>query len=243
MAETRHSRTALLFTESPSLMRVATADLVSAGFEIRIVGRDSEAISVLEESVIDIAIIGTTGKAHSVFENYRTVRRSLGVGSNKSVPVILLVDPEDRERAIGILETGPDDFLILPLNPGILASRIDLIFSTDDPLSELGRIRYAGLTIDMRRHTVFCCGNEVRLSPIQFSILVLLFLESGRVISRREILNTIHDNTHRVNERSVDGHIRKLRDSLGTCGDLIQTIRSIGYRIRPTHISATDEES
>ena len=146
-------------------------------------------------------------------------------------PVILLINPEDRTEAITTLETGPDDFLLLPLNPGVLASRIALTVSAGGTEAEIGRIRYADLTIDLRRHIVFCGERETPLPAKQFAILVLLTTNPGRVFSRQEILDGIHDENRHVSKRSVDARIRGLRRNLGACGGLVRTVRGIGYRV------------
>jgi two-component system OmpR family response regulator len=232
MVRSDPSHRALLVATPSYLVRLAGRDLRKAGLAVAVALHGTDALAAISTSEPDAVIIGPTDEINSVFDNYRAIRRVLRIRHAVTVPILILIEPDERDAAISTLETGHDDFLVLPFSPGVLASRIRLSLEADRTDARPARIRYASITIDVRRHSIYCGGREVALSPTEFAVLVLLTTDPGRVYSRKEILHSLQREDRQVSERAGDAQIRGLRHALGDCGELVQTVRSVGYRMR-----------
>jgi two-component system phosphate regulon response regulator PhoB len=151
----------------------------------------------------------------------------------QSIPILMLTaKAEEVDRIIGF-ELGADDYVTKPFSPRELVLRVKAILQRlEVPKGEMKMIQIGDLMIDIDRHDVSVQRKRVPLTSTEFKLLVELASKRGRVQTREQLLNRVWGYTYEGYARTVDTHIRRLREKLGIAGDWIETIRGVGYRFR-----------
>jgi two-component system phosphate regulon response regulator PhoB len=175
--------------------------------------------------ILDLMLPGMDGK---------DICRSLKSNpSTQSIPILMLTaKSEEVDRVIGF-ELGADDYVTKPFSPRELILRVKAILRRKEAGQESEKIiRVGDLLIDIDRHHVSVKKNTIRLTSTEFKLLVELVSRRGRVQTREHLLDKVWGYTYEGYARTVDTHIRRLREKLGHSGDDIETIRGIGYRFK-----------
>ena len=153
--------------------------------------------------------------------------------ATRSIPVLMLTaKAEEIDRIVG-LEFGADDYVTKPFSPRELVLRVNAILrrgktdGADDKKLSIGPI-----TLDPARHQVDVAGRPVRLTSVEFKLLSMLMRRQGRVQERDRLLNEVWGYESVIDTRTVDTHVRRLRQKLGKAANAIETVRGFGYRIR-----------
>jgi len=151
----------------------------------------------------------------------------------RSTPILMLTaKSEEVDRVIGF-ELGADDYVTKPFSPRELVLRVKAILRRKEAPGEGEKIIQAGdLLIDMDRHQVSIKKKLISLTSTEFKLLVELITNRGRVQTRERLLDKVWGYTYEGYARTVDTHIRRLREKLGPLGNLIETIRGVGYRFQ-----------
>lgn len=148
-----------------------------------------------------------------------------------ATPVIVLTARGDEADRVAGLELGADDYVTKPFSPKELSARVTaLLRRTSRPVSG-SVLRYGGITIDSDRHAVTSNGEDVRLTAKEFLLLQYLLQHRGRVLSRDLLLTDVWGYQYTGGTRTVDVHIRRLREKLPELGDAIETIKQFGYKL------------
>ena len=175
--------------------------------------------------ILDLMLPGMDGK---------DICRSLKSNSlTQSIPILMLTaKAEEVDRVIG-LELGADDYVTKPFSPRELVLRVKAILRRKEVSQEGEKIIQIGeLSIDVDRHHVSIKKSPLRLTSTEFKLLLELASRRGRVQTREHLLDKVWGYTYEGYARTVDTHIRRLREKLGPSGDFIETIRGVGYRFR-----------
>jgi two-component system phosphate regulon response regulator PhoB len=175
--------------------------------------------------ILDLMLPGMDGK---------DICRSLKSNSlTQSIPILMLTaKAEEVDRVIG-LELGADDYVTKPFSPRELVLRVKAILRRKEVSQEGEKIIQIGeLSIDVDRHHVSIKKSPIRLTSTEFKLLLELASRRGRVQTREHLLDKVWGYTYEGYARTVDTHIRRLREKLGPSGDFIETIRGVGYRFR-----------
>jgi two-component system phosphate regulon response regulator PhoB len=175
--------------------------------------------------ILDLMLPGIDGK---------DICRALKTNSaTKSIPILMLTaKTEEVDRVVGF-ELGADDYVTKPFSPKELVLRVKAILRrVSHPLDEKQSIKIGDLLIDIDRYHVSFKKGSIKLTSTEFKLLVELALNKGRVLSRDHLLDKVWGYTYEGYSRTIDTHIRRLREKLGSAGDYIETIRGIGYRLR-----------
>ena len=187
-------------------------------------------LSLLEVGSPDVALIAWRALKQPA-ESLRWLKQN---GTGKDMRVIVLSDQPDYGAAIRSLEYGADDCVGLPLKGDELLVRINACLGRPQAHSAEERLTAGPITLDRRLHRVSVCGETLDLAPTEFRLLAFLLENQGRVFSRDELLRRAWSSHVRAGHRTVDVHVRRLRQQLERfeCEDMIQTVRGFGYRLR-----------
>jgi two-component system, OmpR family, alkaline phosphatase synthesis response regulator PhoP len=151
--------------------------------------------------------------------------------STRDIPVVMLTAKgAEYDKVLG-LDGGADDYVTKPFGVMELLSRVRAVLRRTAPTIEKQQITIGKLSLSREQHHVSAAGQEVFLTNKEFELLGYLMENQGIVISRDKLLEKLWGYEHGVETRTVDVHIRGLRQKLGGCGELIETVRGVGYRI------------
>jgi two-component system alkaline phosphatase synthesis response regulator PhoP len=148
------------------------------------------------------------------------------------IPIIMLTARGEEGDRIAGLELGADDYVTKPFSPGELTARVAaLLRRTQRAAAPAATLRYGPLVIDVERHTIRVNGEDVRLTAKEFLLLQYLVEHRGRVLSRDLLLTDVWGYQYTGGTRTVDVHIRRLREKLPTLAESIVTVKQFGYRL------------
>lgn len=151
------------------------------------------------------------------------------------IPVVFLTARAEAEDRVKGLETGADDYICKPFDMREVLLRVQSLFKRSAQTEKAENILRVGeIEIDADKYKVVAAGNTIDLTATEFRLLKLLVARKGRVQSRENLLVNVWNYESDIETRTVDTHIRRLREKLGKCGDVIETVRGVGYRIVDT---------
>jgi len=215
--------------DEPDIVDLVRLQLEAAGFKVQGFTSPPAFFRFLERTVPDLVILDLMLPETDGLEITKWLRRQDRLAA---VPVLILTArAEESDRVLG-LELGADDYVTKPFSSKELTARVKAHLrrrETPEPgrAIEIGRL----LVIDSVRHAASVQGKPIDLTATEFKILVLLAGKSGRVFSRDQILDVIWGHDKIVLDRTVDVHIKNLRDKLGPAAALIKNIRGVGYKL------------
>jgi len=223
--------TVLVIEDESDLLETIEYNLQNEGFRTRTAlnGEDGIRSALMDPApdliLLDIMLPDVTG--------IEVCRRLKQTDKTKRVPIIMVTARgEEIDKVVGF-ESGADDYVVKPFSVRELMLRIKAVLkrssspSDDTELSEFGVLR-----IDHPAHMLKVEDEEVPLTALEFKLLVTLLNRKGRVQSRDMLLNDVWGIESEVTTRTVDTHIKRLRQKIGSAGDYIETIRGVGYRFR-----------
>ena len=152
----------------------------------------------------------------------------------KHIPIIMVTALGEEEDIVTGLELGADDYVTKPFRPKVLTARVRSVLrrKRETPTTEFEPIRIGALTVEPGKHEAYLDDEPLHLSQTEFRILHFLTRRPGWVFTRYQIVDGVHDGDRDVTDRSIDVQIFGLRKKLGEHGDLIETVRGVGYRFR-----------
>lgn len=202
--------------------------LGTTGFEAKGIRDGKELKKALKEELpelilLDIMLPGEDG--YSILENLKKNQET------KDIPVIMVTAKEAEYDKVRGLDSGADDYITKPFGMMEFIARVKAVLRRVSKQSGKKEYTYKGLTIHIERHQVFDGERQVELTLKEFELLRYLMENQGIVLSRDQILEKIWGYEFSGETRTVDVHIRTLRQKLGESGFLIETVRGVGYRI------------
>jgi two-component system phosphate regulon response regulator PhoB len=152
--------------------------------------------------------------------------------ATRHIPILMLTArAEEIDRVVG-LECGADDYVTKPFSPREIVLRIKAILRRGATEEADDRLSAGPITIDPARHEVLVNGKRVELTSLEFKLLRTLMQRRGRVQERDRLLNEVWGYESVIDTRTVDTHVRRLREKLGRAGEVVETVRGFGYRVR-----------
>ena len=173
--------------------------------------------------VLDIMLPGEDGIS--------ILRKLRAAADTKDIPVIMATAKDSEYDTVVGLDSGADDYLAKPFGMMEMVSRIRAVLRRSAPKKEQESIRCGEIVIDEGKHTVTACGKLVMLTLKEYELLKLLAEHPGQVFSRENLLASVWGSDYVGETRTVDVHIGTLRTKLDACGDMIQTVRGVGYKM------------
>ena len=221
----------LIVDDERDLLSLVDFNLRQAGFETQLAATGEQALSHLRRRVPDLVVLDLMLPDISGMEICRQLKAD---PRTRHVPVIMLTAKgEEVDRVVGF-ELGAEDYVTKPFSVRELVLRVRAVLrraATSGGSSDRVRDRLGAIRIDVAAHRAFVEEAEITLTPIEFKLLVTLMARAGRVQSRERLLGDVWDMSAEVETRTVDTHVKRLREKLGSARDLLETVRGIGYRL------------
>ena len=231
MSETTSSKKILIVDDEPDLTELVAFNLKGRGFLVETLNNPNAAIGVARTFLPDLVILDVMMPDISGIQLCRMLRADPAL---KNIPVIFLTAKAAEADRIQGLETGADDYICKPFSTKELILRVESLLrrASNPPRQAAAAETLAAgkITLDAVRHQVSVAGNEIELTAIEFKLLQLLMSRRGRVQTREHLLTSVWNYETEIETRTVDTHVRRLREKLGAEADWIETIRGIGYR-------------
>ncbi|MFM7001464.1 MAG: phosphate regulon transcriptional regulator PhoB [Limnohabitans sp.] len=158
-------------------------------------------------------------------------RRWRAAARTKAVPILMLTARGDEADRVAGLDAGADDYIVKPFSPRELLARIRAVLRRRVPESAGGLIKIADLQLDADTYRVSWQDKPLKVGPTEFKLLQYLMRHPERVHSRGMLLDKVWGDHVYIEERTVDVHVKRLRESLGEAGSMIETVRGAGYRL------------
>lgn len=158
-------------------------------------------------------------------------RRWRADARTKGVPILMLTARGDEPDKVAGLDAGADDYITKPFSTQELLARIRAVLRRRTPEKSEETVTLGGITLDAAAHRVLWNGRPVKIGPTEFKLLNFLMKHPERVHSRQQLLDRVWGDHVFIEERTVDVHVKRLREALGPGGALVETVRGAGYRI------------
>lgn len=215
--------------DDADIRELVTYALAAQGLEARGFALPSEFWSAMAESLPDLILLDIMLPEEDGLEILKKLRAARRTGR---LPVIMLTAKSTEYDKVRGLDLGADDYIPKPFGMMELISRVRALLRRAAPSAESGgEYRIGGLTVSVARHSVTADGTPVSLSFKEFELLRLLLENRGKVLTRGALLDSVWGYEFDGETRTVDVHVRNLRRKLGTCGELVETVRGVGYKI------------
>lgn len=220
----------LLVEDDPSLAELLEYRFANEGYAVRTTADGDEALLLAAEDVPDLIILDWMIEGTSGIEVCRRLRRDKATAH---VPIVMLTAREGEDDKIRGLETGADDYLTKPFSPRELLARVAAVLRRIRPALAGETLSVGDLTLDPVAHRVTRRGQALRLGPTEYRLLKFLMESPRRVFSRSQLLDGVWGNDSEIELRTVDVHIRRLRQAIAIEGaeDPVRTVRSAGYSL------------
>jgi two-component system phosphate regulon response regulator PhoB len=220
----------LVVEDEADLQQVLEFNLRGAGHEVDLAGRGADALRIAAAEKLDLVLLDLMLPDLPGTE----VCKLLKAGpATAHVPVVMVTAKgEEIDRVVGF-ELGADDYVVKPFSVRELLLRVAAVLRRSthaQPPDEGEIIEFGELRIDRAAHRVWIAGQEVAMTPLELRLLVTLYERRNRVQTRASLLDRVWDMQAELTTRTVDTHVKRLREKLGTARDYVETVRGVGYR-------------
>jgi two-component system, OmpR family, phosphate regulon response regulator PhoB len=221
----------LVIEDEPDLLQVLTYNLKQAGHDVVGADRGNEGLRLARERHPDLVLLDLmlpdlagTDVCKALKEDKNT--RGIAV-------VMLTAKGEEIDRVVGF-ELGADDYIVKPFSVRELLLRIQAILrrGKSEPAPEEAMLRFGCLEIDRAAHRIWVEGHEIELTALEFRLLLTLYDRRNRVQTRAALLDDVWGIQADITTRTVDTHVKRLREKLERARDYVETVRGVGYRFR-----------
>ena len=222
----------LVVEDERDIAALVAFHLMKDGYRVRTAEGGVEALEAVSSERPDLILLDLMLPGFSGYEVLSDLRRRTELSE---IPVIVLTARRDEADRVKGLELGADDYITKPFSPRELVLRVGAVLrrATAPPIAGATRtLRGGGITVDLNALTVSVDGRPVDLTPTEYRLLTTLLERRGRVQSRQQLLELAWDIHARIETRTVDMHVQRLRSKLGVAGNWIETVRGFGYRFR-----------
>ncbi len=220
----------LIVEDDKNIFKLLKYNLEKSGFKCVVSITGEDALEVLDKEAVGLIILDIMLPKMDGFEVCRLIKQEKTLSQ---IPIIMLTAKgEEIDRVVG-LELGADDYVVKPFSIRELLLRIKSVLKRKNTLVETREIFTAGdIILDTARRKVLVGRKNIRLTNMEFELLAILLRRRGRVQTRTVLLDEVWGLTADVTTRTVDTHIKRVRQKLGKAGKCIDTVRGIGYRFK-----------
>ncbi len=227
----------LVVEDEKDLQDLLRYNLIREGFTVTLTGSGEEALRLVQDEPPDLMLLDLMLPGIDGLEVCRALKSD---PSTSGIPIVMLTAKGEEADVVIGLEMGSDDYVTKPFSPRVLVARLKAVLRRpvesekggSSPSSAEPSLKVNRITITPERHEVCVDGEPVELTATEFRLIYLLARRPGRVFTRQQIIDSLHEGYAAVTDRSVDVQVVSLRRKLGTAGEDIQTVRGVGYRLR-----------
>jgi two-component system phosphate regulon response regulator PhoB len=218
----------LIVEDEPAIAELIAVNLRHHGFETALAEDADSAQRELDAVLPDVVLLdwmlpGNSGLA--------LARRWRGHARTRGLPILMLTARGDEPDKVAGLDAGADDYITKPFSTQELMARIRAVLRRRAPEQAQSTVRVGGLALDAAAHRVTWEGQALKLGPTEFKLLNFLMNHPERVHSRGQLLDKVWGDHVFIEERTVDVHVKRLREALGPASTLVETVRGAGYRL------------
>ncbi|HDT14912.1 MAG TPA: response regulator transcription factor [Firmicutes bacterium] len=214
--------------DEEDIRELVAVNLKKAGYKVKEFSNGKSLLKYMEKASPELVILDVMMPEMDGMEVCRVIKNN---DINKNIPVILLTAKSDETDKVLGLELGADDYVTKPFSPRELSARVKAVLRRPGKNTEEEHIKFKDIKIDIRRHRVSVKDRYVELTATEFRILRIFIDKPGRVFAREQILDILWGNEKVVVDRTIDVHIKHLREKLGSAGKTIINVRGVGYKI------------
>jgi two-component system phosphate regulon response regulator PhoB len=225
----------LIIEDEPSIAELIAINLAHAGFECQRVLQTEEALLLMANVLPDLIILDWMLPGKSGVQFAKELRKNL---RTSSIPILMLTAKGEESDKVAGLDAGADDYVTKPFSPKELVARVNALLRRYEVSPVYKPLVVGPLSLDQGAHRVLFSDQgtrpvEIPLGPTEFRLLTYLMHNSEHVHSRGNLLDHVWGNDSYIEERTVDVHIKRLRDALALhhCDQMIETVRGSGYRL------------
>ena len=215
--------------DEDDIRELVSMSLKKAGYKVKEFEDADSLLRSLPKSLPDLIVMDLMMPGTDGIEATKAIKRD---NRYSKIPVIMLTaKAEETDKIVG-LEIGADDYVTKPFSPKELAARVKAVLRRGDVKKDADNIvKFGDITMDADKHEVLVKNKKVGLTATEYRMLEILASKPGRVFSREQLLDSLWGNEKTVVDRTVDVHIKHLREKLGSSGRMIKNIRGVGYKV------------
>lgn len=222
--ENSKGHTILIVDDEPDILEFLSYNIRKEGYKVYVASNGQEALRIVQQINPSLILLDVMMPVMDGIETCQIIRKDLNL--NQPIIAFLTARTEDYAQIAGF-EAGADDYINKPIRPRLLLSKIESLLRR---IKSTDQIANSSILIDRDRFIVVLNGETLTLPKKEFELLELLASRPGKVFNRDQILAVVWGNETVVGERTIDVHIRKLREKLGD--DYIRTIKGVGYTFK-----------
>jgi two-component system, OmpR family, phosphate regulon response regulator PhoB len=217
----------LVVEDETDLQQVLEYNLRQAGHEVLLATRGAEALRIAKEQRPDLVLLDLMLPDMMGTDVCRILKQA---PETKGTAIVMATAKgEEIDRVVGF-ELGADDYVVKPFSVRELLLRINAVLRRADQPQTDTAVEFGALKIDRAAHKVWIHGEEVDFTPLEFRLLLTLYERKNRVQTRASLLDDVWDIQAELTTRTVDTHVKRLREKLGAARDYVETVRGVGYR-------------
>jgi two-component system phosphate regulon response regulator PhoB len=228
----------LVVEDEPAIAELIVVNLRHNGYQTNWATDGAGAQRELDAALPDLILLDWMLPGES---GLTLARRWRAHPRTKAIPLIMLTARGDEADRVAGLDAGADDYMAKPFSTREMLARIRAVLRRRAPESDGGAVTVGELTLDAATHRVTFRGQALKLGPTEFKLLQYLMTHAERVHSRGQLLDKVWGDHVFIEERTVDVHVKRLREALGEAGTMVETVRGAGYRFtaKPAVAEAT----
>ena len=224
----KHLPRVLIVEDEPAIAELIAVNLRHHGYAPVIAGDGLAAQRALDAVLPDVILLDWMLPGQDGLQLARRWRQD---ARTRPVPILMLTARGDEPDKIAGLDAGADDYITKPFSPQELLARIRAVLRRRAPEHAGEPLAVGALQLDPATHQVSWAGQPLRLGPTEFKLLQHLMSRAERVHSRAQLLDSVWGDHVFIEERTVDVHVKRLREALGGAAAMVQTVRGAGYRL------------